>query len=226
MGHTATVTIRTVAAPRFRLPARGRPLRFRDLLRGSDTALVYAGVVLGVSLALHLAGPRFQAEFVQRASTNIDNLRRFPFRVLLLSSVVVPGRGLVILAPLVVALTASQRWLGRVPTLVVFGVGHVGTTLVVAVVLVSQLTHGRLDPAVAHAPDVGVSYGLACVVGLLAARVPVRLRTPYVLLTAGPLVGVLVVQPDFTALGHVTALALGLGLAVVASRAASAARRG
>lgn len=222
--------MRTTAAPRLRSAARGRPRpfrgSFRDLLRGSDTALVYAGVVLGVSLALHLVGSRAQAEFVQRASTNIDNLRRFPFRVLLLSSVVVPGRGLVILAPLVVVLTATQRWLGRVPTLVAFGVGHVGATLFVAVVLVSQLTHGRLDPSVAHAPDVGVSYGLACLVGLLTARVPHRFRALYVAGTAGPLVTVLVVSPDFTALGHVTALSIGFGTALVAARAASAAVAG
>lgn len=209
----------------LRLPAGGRR-RARHLLRGADTAAAYAVVVLGISLAMRLAGPAAQARFVASASTNVDNLRHFPFRVLLLSSVVVPADGLLVLVPLVVAVTAAQRWLGRGPTLVAFGIGHVGATLFVAVVLVSQVTHGRLDPSVVHAPDVGVSYGLACLVGLLAARVPVRRRAAYVVATAGTLTALLVLQPDFTALGHLTALALGFGTALVAARAASAAAAG
>jgi hypothetical protein len=198
-----------------------RPLRRH--LRGAEIALVYAVVVLAVFAVLQLQPDRDQVGFVQDSSTNLVNLRRFPFRVLLLSSIVVPdGEGLLILVPLVLALTACTRWLGRVPTLLAFGFGHVGATLTVAVVLVAQLTHGRLDPGVAHAPDVGVSYGLACVIGLLAARVPRRVRLPYVLLPAAALVAILALAPDFTAVGHLIALGIGLTFALVAHRARQA----
>lgn len=194
------------------------------MLRGSDIGIGYALVVLGVALVLHLQPAHDQVALVQDSSTNIDNLRHFPLRVLLLSAVVVPDpEGLLILVPLVVFFTACQRWLGRISSIVVFGIGHVGATLFVAVVLVSQLTRGRLDPGIVHAPDVGVSYGLACLAGLLAARTARRLRWAYVLVTAGILVTVLILAPDFTALGHVVAFGLGSGLALVVHRAVAAA---
>lgn len=199
----------------------------RSLLRRSSrragTGLVYAVVVLVVFAVLQFQSEHDRAGFVQDSSTNLENLRRFPFRVLLLSSIVVPdAEGLLVLVPLVVALTLCARWLGRVPTLLAFGFGHVGATLAVAVVLVAQLTHGRLDPSVARAPDVGVSYGLACVVGLLAARVPRRSRLPYVLVLVAVLAGILLRAPDFTALGHLIALGIGLTFALVAHRARAA----
>ncbi|PRY15217.1 hypothetical protein CLV37_105143 [Kineococcus rhizosphaerae] len=192
--------------------------------RGTDLAVLYVLTVLVVFVGVHRGTPREQYEYVQGASTNVDNLRHSPFRVLVASSVVIPhATGLVILLPLVVALVAVQRWLGRLATIVVFGVGHVGATLFVAVVIAAGLTHGRLDPGVAHAPDVGVSYGMACLFGLLAARVPRRPRFPYCVLPVAGLVAVLLIAPDFTAVGHLVAFVVGLGLAQVAHRAATSA---
>ncbi|NAZ80293.1 hypothetical protein GTR02_00460 [Kineococcus sp. R8] len=192
------------------------------LLRGSDLALVYALVVAAVAVALHAAPDHLQVRFVQETSSNLVNLRRFPLRVLLLSALVVPDlAGLWILVPLVVALTAATRWLGRGPTLVALVFGHVGATLFVASLLLAGVTDGRLDPSVARAPDVGVSYALAGVCGMLAARVPRRWRWAYVLVPTLGLGAVLAAAPDFTAVGHLTALAIGLGLGAVAHRAAT-----
>jgi hypothetical protein len=198
-----------------------RPLLRRA--RRADVGLLYALVVLAVFVALRELPAHDRVAFVQDSSTNVVNLRRFPFRVLLLSAVVVPDApGLLVLVPLVVVLAAAQRWLGRVATLLAFGFGHVGATLVVALVLVTGLTHGRLDPALAHAPDVGVSYGLVGLVGLLTARVPRRVRLSFALVPLLALGAVLAVSPDFTALGHLVALAVGFALALVVTRAAPA----
>lgn len=191
------------------------------LLRGSDLAVGYAVVVLVVAIALHASPDHLQARFVQDTSSNLVNLRRFPLRVLLVSALVVPDvAGLLILVPLLVALTAATRWLGRGPTLVALVFGHVGATLFVASLLLAGVTNGRLDPSVARAPDVGVSYALAGVVGMLAARVPRRWRWAYVLTPTAGLGLVLLLAPDFTAVGHLTALAVGFGLGAVAARAA------
>lgn len=195
--------------------------RVHGVPRGVDLAVLYVLVVLGVFVALHTQSHPDRARFVQESSTNLVNLRRSPFRVLVLSSVVVPGKsGLLILVPLAAGLVLVQRWLGRAATIVAFGFGHVGATLVVATVLAAGLTHGRLDPSVARAPDVGVSYGLACMVGLLVARVPRWARLPTSLLPLAGLVTVLLLEPDFTALGHIVALVIGFGLAVLVHRGA------
>jgi hypothetical protein len=181
--------------------------------------------VLVVAVALHAAPDHLQVRFVQDTSSNLVNLRHSPLRVLLLSALVVPDvEGLLILVPLLVVLTASTRWLGRGPTLVALVFGHVGATLFVATLLLAGVTNGRLDPSVARAPDVGVSYALAGVFGMLAARVPRRWRWAWVLAPTAGLGIVLLVAPDFTAVGHLTALGVGFGLGAVAHRAAAPGR--
>jgi PPOX class probable F420-dependent enzyme len=198
-----------------------RRRRVAPLVRDADLAWVYAAVVVVVAIIVRVLPGARTGEWVLDSSTNLDNLRDAPLLVLGASAfVVAPVSGLWILVPLVVAFGAAQRWLGRAATVIVAVLGHVGATLFVAMLLAAGIARGQLDPAVARAPDVGVSYGLAAVAGLLVARVPARLRGWYVVgllaLTAGPLL----VRPNFTELGHTTAVLLGFALALLAVRAA------
>jgi hypothetical protein len=114
-----------------------------------------------------------------------------------------------------------QRWLGRAGTVVAAAMGHVGATLAVAVVLAAGISAGRLDPAVARQPDVGVSYGLLAVTGLLSARLPGRRRTAWAGGLGASFGGLLLVRGEFADLGHVVALGIGFGLALLTARAAS-----
>lgn len=194
--------------------------RIRPLVRGADVGWVYAGVVLLVAVAVRvLPGVRTQ-DLVLDSSTNLDNLRESPLLVLVLSAFVVSSLwGLWILVPLVALFGAAQRWLGRAGAVIVAVLGHVGATLFVALLLEAGIDHGRLEPALAREPDVGVSYGLAAVAAVLAARVPARLRPWYVLGLLLIATGPLVVRTTSTDLGHTTAVLLGLALAVLVSRA-------
>ena len=70
-----------------------------------------------------------------------------------------------------VAYGALQRWLGRVSLFVVAVLGHVGATLFVATMELTELAKGRVGLSIAVRPDVGVSYGLAAVAGVLVVRV-------------------------------------------------------
>jgi Mn2+/Fe2+ NRAMP family transporter len=200
--------------------------RVRPLVRGTDLAWAYAAVVLVVA-AVARTLPGTSEELVLDTSTNLDNLRHTPVLVLVASAFVVsPLSGLWILAPLVVAFGAAQRWLGRAATLVVATLGHVGATLFVAVLLAAGIERGWLDPTIAAAPDVGVSYGLAAVAGLLVARVPHRRRPWYALALLALAAVPLLVSPSFTDVGHLVAVLLGFALALVVRRAATLARRG
>jgi Rhomboid-like protein len=195
--------------------------RVAPLVRDADLAWAYAAVVVVVAIIVQVLPGARTEELVLDSSTNLANLRDAPLLVLGASAFVVsPVWGLWILVPLVVAFGAAQRWLGRAATVIVAVLGHVGATLFVAMLLAAGIAHGQLNPAVARAPDVGVSYGLAAVAGLLAARIPARRRGWYVLallaITAGPLL----VRPNFTDLGHTTAVLLGFALALLAARAA------
>jgi hypothetical protein len=161
--------------------------------------------------------------FVVDSSTNLVNLRAHPPFVLVVSAFVEPSVWqLWILVPLLPAYTELQRWLGRAAVVITAVLGHVGATLFVSTILAAGVAHGRTQLSVRNATDVGVSYGLVAVLGLLAARVPRRRRFWYVMgLTVGFAVA-LIGWRGFTDLGHMSAWVIGLGLAVVVHRAGAA----
>jgi hypothetical protein len=193
--------------------------RLAALFRGADVAWAYAAVVVVVAIVLRVLPGTPTEELVLDSSTNLDNLRHTPLLVLAASAfVVAPAWGLWILVPLVVAFGAAQRRLGRAATVLGAAVGHVGATLLVAGLLVVGIDDGRLDPGLARAPDVGVSYGLAAVAGLLATRVPARVRPWYVLGLLAICAAPLLVSPTFTDVGHVVAALIGLALSLIRRR--------
>ena len=101
--------------------------------------------------------------------------------------------------------------------MIVAVLGHVGATLFVAVLLAAGINDGLLDASLAREPDVGVSYGLAAVTGVLVGRVPRRWRPWYALGVLAVAGGSLLLDTDVTGVGHVTAVLLGFALAVLAT---------
>jgi hypothetical protein len=147
--------------------------------------------VVAVTAALQTQSAATVHAVVLNSSTNLVNLRERPVWVLVVSAFVVPTlQGLWLVPFLALAVGAAQRWLGRTPTV------FVGD------------------------PDVGVSYVLVCLAGLLAVRVPAPWRRWYAAALAFLVSAPLAVHPTFTDLGHVLALATGFGFAVLAARAA------
>ncbi len=157
---------------------------------------------------------------VVASSTNLVNLRQHPPYVLVVSAFVEPSvMQLWIIGPLVWALGALQRRLGRAATVVTVMVGHIGASLFVATMLTAGIAKGRISLTEATATDVGVSYGLVAVLGVLTVYIPRRWRRPTVLGGTLALVGVLAVGRSFTDLGHLVAWAFGLGLSVLVGAA-------
>jgi len=194
--------------------------RWSRLPRGSELALVYAGLVLAVAVVLALLPEDAHRQAVLAASTNIDNLRHDPAAVLLLSAFVVQTSGeVLLLVPLVVVMTVCSRRIGRSSTVVAALFGHVGATLVVATVLAAGVRQGDVSRSVTTAPDVGVSYALAGTAGLLAGALPPRWRWVCVVGGLVALAVLIGLDPDFTNAGHLVAFTTGLGLALVAVQA-------
>lgn len=197
-----------------------------NLVRASDVAIGYAVIVTVVAITLATLPSHVHHDVIEHSSTNLANLRDHPLWVLFVSAFVVSSlAGLWQLPLILLAYAAAQRWVGRLATIFVAVLGHVGATLAVATLLASGIAHGRLARSVAHASDVGVSYGLACVAGFLVCQVRPRWRLPYVALLVAYFVGPIVTGPTFTDIGHSIALALGLGLALLAARVAAAPTR-
>lgn len=217
------------------LPADGQTRRVRrtspgpgrngwwSLVRAHDVAVGYAVLVVLTTLLIFRLPDTRSAAVVLGASTNLVNLRSQPLRVLLASAFVVSTPwSLWVLPVLVVTYGAAQRWVGRAATVLVALLGHVFATLLVGVLLAAGIARRQLDHRLAHEPDVGVSYGLATLLGLLVFRLPPRLRRRVVAGVTAVLVLSLVLDETFTDLGHLVAWGTGLGVGLVGQRMAAA----
>ncbi len=195
----------------------GDTLRWTQLRAVPGAAAVrvtatYAVILLAIYLILAALGPHAHDVAVSRMSTNVHNLGRGHLGTLIGSAFVNDGGDLFFWLPGLVCLLAlgELMWRGR-GLLVTFAVGHIGATVIVAAGLVVAIKAGMLPVSVARASDVGISYGAMCVLGALTAAIPARWRGVW----AGWWLGTAVVAAaaaDFTAVGHVVALLLGIGL--------------
>jgi hypothetical protein len=200
---------------------------WRGFVRGREVAVVYAIAVAATELILGLLPDDVHQRTVIRCSTNLYNLHHSPLFVLAASAFVVNNLFSLWQLPILVwGYGEAQRWVGRAAAVLVGALGHVGATLFVATVMSASLAHGRLEHSEAHVSDVGVSYGLVCILGFVVSRVPRQYRTAYAAALALFAAGPLVLMPTYTALGHVSALGLGLGLALLASKVGAAAEKG
>ena len=206
---------------------RGIRKTLADFWRGRDVGIVY-GLIVIIASTWIAAHPRSEVrDLIQNVSTNLNNMRSHPLEVLFASAFVVSPLTQLVLVPVVVFVFGIvQRWLGRTALLAVWAFGHVGATLFVMSMEITALYRHLARFSITVKPDVGVSYGMAAAIGLLAAWVPHRWRLWFAAGCLAITVGMVAIWPDFTALGHLTAIIIGLGMAAaVHGGEVSAARR-
>lgn len=173
--------------------------------------VAYAASLVAVTTAVAALGPAVHDRVIGYASTNLHNLAHGRFGTLLSSAFIADDDLFYFWLPGLICLLAAVelRWRSR-RLVVMFFVGHVVTTLVVAAGLVVAVELGWLPRSISRVADVGVSYGVLTVVGALTAVVPARLKPVWLGWWLAGAVAVLVVSGDFTEAGHVIAFAVGL----------------
>ena len=143
--------------------------------------IVYAVALVAVSTTLTALGPHTRDVVVSRMSTNLHNLARGHLSTLVGSAFVEDGGEVYAWLPGLVCLLALGELIWRsTGLLIAFTVGHIGATLLVAVGLIAAIKAGWVPISVAHASDVGVSYGAVCVLGALTASIPARWRPVWI----------------------------------------------
>lgn len=192
------------------------------LLRGRDLAAAYV-VVLLITAVFVFGQPEVAAnQLVLDSSTNPHNLRARPLSVLLVSAFIVSHPlGLWLLPFLFWAYGTAQRWLGRAATILVAMFGHVFATVFVGVLITAGITHHWLDKSLGREPDVGVSYGLAAIGGLLVFRLSPHPRRRMIGVVTLLLLTRLTILQTFTEIGHLTAWGIGLSMGFVGCRLAT-----
>ncbi|MET9873255.1 rhomboid-like protein [Actinacidiphila glaucinigra] len=119
-------------------------------------------------------------------STNLAELGSRPVRALLGSALWTESPAAFGLYMLCFAVHApAERRLGTRRWLGVAALAHVGASVLSRQAVLFGIHADRLPASLARTVDVGVSYGLAGVVGVLAHRVRPPWRLPYLLAAAG-----------------------------------------
>jgi hypothetical protein len=181
-------------------------------VRSAPGTYVWLGILFVTTVALHHMSPDFEQDFLRQRSTNIHELSNNPVRVLFASAMWVDsGKWLPYAVLYSVFHAQAERWLGTARWLMVCVAAHVLATLISEGALLWAIKHGMAPQSAVNSLDTGVSYALAGVVGVLAYRIAVPWRYPYlavVLLVYGV---PLATGRTFTDLGHFTSVLIGLG---------------
>jgi hypothetical protein len=173
--------------------------------------LAYASIVTCITTTMLRLSPDMRDRIIRHASTNLHNLSHGRIGTLLGSAFVVDAGPVYVWLPGLVCLLAIGELLWRSGRLIVaFAVGHLGATLLVAAGLAAAVGFGWLPGSVTRATDVGMSYGAVGVLGTLTAAIPRRWRPVWMGWWLAVAVAVAAVGHDFTDVGHVVALVLGM----------------
>ncbi|MBN0045064.1 hypothetical protein JS756_13265 [Streptomyces actuosus] len=180
-------------------------------VRSAPGTYVWLGILFVTTVALHHMSPEFEREFLRARSTNLRELASNPVRVLVASAMwIAGGRWLPYAVLYSVFHAQAERWLGTLRWLAVCAAAHVLATLISEGALLIAIRAGLVPSTAVDTMDVGVSYALAGVVGVLTYRLPAPWRygcLPGVLLVYG---APLVHRPTFTDLGHFVSVLIGL----------------
>ncbi|MBD0696048.1 hypothetical protein BG452_22770 [Streptomyces sp. CBMA123] len=213
----------------------GLPRAVRTYPRRSPLTLVYVGLLLLGHAWVEYGLSEAQADDLRGyISTNLDNLHDHPARALVGSALLYDGTltdiastgfgGTLITLGLgiVVGLAWAERRFGTPRAAAVFLAGHVGATLITALVIVLALHQGWYPESVREASDYGISYGAQAALAFATLALPRWARLPWAaFVLAWPLAGDHDWPgplPEFTTVGHLLAATLGFALATATAR--------
>lgn len=197
--HTGRVRLKSWPAAVWRY-ARSAPLTY-----------AWLAVLLVTTIIQRQTYGRELHDLLVQSSTNIHHLGTDPLYVLVTSLFWIDGRfwtPYLVLFSLILA--PAERWLGQIRWLAVGLIAHVLATYISEGLLYLAI-HDHLAPErLVHVRDVGVSYFLAGVGAVLAYHIARPWRWLYLGVAFVYFGAALVGNINFTAIGHVSALLIGL----------------
>ncbi|MFI2283690.1 rhomboid-like protein [Nocardia beijingensis] len=189
----------------------GRTASAWQYVRTAPWTFAWLTLLLGTTIIQHLV-PRGDLErLLGERSTNLRHLESDPVHALVTSLLWIDGYfWLPYLVLFCVFHAPAERWLGSLRWAVVGLCAHVAATYFSEGILAVAIRHGYADPAMVDVRDIGVSYFLAAIIGVLTYHVARPSRWLYL---GGILVWFtipLLIHPTFTGIGHFSALLIGL----------------
>lgn len=179
--------------------------------RGAPLTFGWLTLLLGTTVLQHRLAPATLQRLLEADSTSLQNLGHDPIRVMLGSLLWIDGAQWLPYVVFFVLISARvERWLGSWRWLAIGLLGHVLATLLSEGYLRLEIQAGIAPPSMERTMDIGVSYFLATLAGVLAYRLHGASRWVYLAGMLG-LIGLISSgQFDFTTLGHLCSLGIGL----------------
>lgn len=180
-------------------------------VRSAPGTYIWLAILFVTTVALHHMSPDFEQDFLRQRSTNIHELSEDPGRVLFTSAMWIDGGPWLPYAVLFTVFHAqAERWLGTARWLVVCVAAHVFATLISELTLLLAIRDGHAPPSAVDTLDIGVSYALAGVIGVLTYRIAAPWRYAYLLIVLAVYGVPLGTSRTFTDFGHFVAVLIGL----------------
>lgn len=180
-------------------------------VRSAPLTYAWLAVLLVTTIIQRQTHGRQLHDLLIENSTNIHHLGTDPLYVLVTSLFWIDGRywtPYLVLFSLILA--PAERWLGQIRWLAVGLISHVLSTYISEGLLYLAI-HDHLAPErLVHVRDVGVSYFLVGVGAVLAYRIPRPWRWVYLGAAILYFGAALISNINFTAIGHMSALLIGL----------------
>jgi hypothetical protein len=183
----------------------------RRYIASAPWTFAWLAVLLVTTIVQHQLSPAALNAVLGERSTNLAHLATDPLHVLVSSLFWIDGsRWLPYLVLYAVFHATAERWLGAWRWLVVGLTAHVVATYISEGLLAVAIDRGMADPALIDTRDIGVSYFLAGVIGVLTYHVAGRWRWVYLAAILVVYGMPLLVDLNFTAVGHFSSVLIGL----------------
>jgi uncharacterized membrane protein len=190
---------------------RGWPAAAWRYVTSAPLTYVWLTVLLVTTLIQRFTARRALHHLLVHDSTNIRHLTTDPLEVLFSSLLWIDGRWW---SPYLVLFTLflapAERWLGQIRWLTVGLTTHVVATYISEGLLYLAIQYHQAPQKLVHTRDIGVSYFMVGVIAVLAYHVPQPWRWGYLAVLIAVFTVPLVIDANFTAIGHFSAIFVGL----------------
>ncbi|AQT82811.1 hypothetical protein B1R94_13605 [Mycolicibacterium litorale] len=190
---------------------RGWPQVITHFVTGAPVTFSWLTALFLTTALQHLLPRWHLMALLRKDSTNLHHLASDPIRVLITSLLWLDGASwwpyLVVFC---LILAPAEHWLGPLRFVVAGLIAHVIATYLSEGFLYWQIQEAMVSPRYLNARDIGVSYVVVGMAGLLTYHIARPWRWLYLLVMLGWTGISVLVNPAFTPVGHLTALIVGL----------------
>jgi hypothetical protein len=200
-----------VAPPSIQARLKGWLAALWQFVSSAPLTYVWLVVLLVTTIIQHLLSRQDLHHVLIHYSTNLHDLATDPLHVLFYSLLWIDGRywtPYLLLFSLFLA--PAEQWLGEIRWLTVGLTAHIGATYISEGLLYLEIQYHLAPERLVNARDIGVSYFMVGVIAVLAYHVASPWRWGYLAVLITVFAVALIIHPNFTAIGHFSAIFIGL----------------